>query len=93
MDLSIVDPAVIEARGKYATVNGEYKRLMSVMQGFAQDACDALRHGLNETSNLEWAIERFQNAEHLANSLQSYAKTVADLKAQKDELYQLAWGK
>lgn len=93
MDLSTIDPGVIEARGQYASVNAEYKRLLSVMQRFAQDACDSLRHGLNETGNLEWAIERFQNAEHLANSLQSYARTVADLKAQKDALYQAAWGK
>lgn len=93
MDLSTVDPAVIQARGEYATVNGEYKRLMEVMQGFAQNACDDLRHGLNEIANLEWAIERFQNAERLANSLQSYAKIAADLKTQKDALYQDAWGK
>lgn len=93
MDLSTVDPAVIQARGEYATVNGEYKRLMEVMQGFAQNACDDLRHGLNEVGNLEWAIEHFKNAEHLASTLQSYAQTVADLKAQKDALYQAAWGK
>lgn len=93
MDLNEIDPALIEARGRYATVNGEYKRLMSVMQGFAQDACDELRHGINETGNIEWAIERFQNAEHLAKSLQSYAQVVSKLKIQKDELWQLAWGK
>lgn len=93
MDLSLINPDLIRARGEYASVNGEYKRLMQVMQGLAQTACDDLRHGLNEISNLEWAVERFRNAEKLANSLQSYAQTVAELKAQKDALYQDAWGK
>jgi hypothetical protein len=92
MDLSTIDPAVIEARGKYATVNGEYKTLMSTMQSWAQQACDALRHGLNDPDP-KAAADLFNQAESLSYQLMVNASTVAELKAQKDEFWQLAWGK
>lgn len=92
MDLSAIDPSVIEARGQYATVNGEYKTLMSSMQAWAQQACDAIRHGLNET-NVEAAQKLFSDAESISAKLKDYAREAADLKMQKESLWQQAWGK
>ncbi|NUY33259.1 hypothetical protein F0160_22500 [Paraburkholderia sp. JPY303] len=91
MDLSTIDPAVIEARGRYATVNGEYKTLMSTMQSWAQQACDGVRHGLNEP-NVEAAQKLFDDAATLCDKLKVYAAKAAELKEQKDELWPIAWG-
>lgn len=92
MDFSTIDPAVIEARGKYATCNGEYKTLMSNMQSWAQKACDEIRRGLNER-DVDAAQTMFDNAEKLCQQLWYCAVDVAALKAQKDELWNEAWGK
>ncbi|MBB5509602.1 hypothetical protein [Paraburkholderia atlantica] len=92
MDLSTIDPAVIEARGQYATVNGEYKTLMSVMQSWTQQACDALRHGLNEP-NVDTARQLFAEAELLCAKLKQSTEYAADLKEQKEALWPIAWGK
>lgn len=92
MDLDKVDPALILARGQYATVNGAYKTLMSVIQSRTQEACDSLRHGLQE-QDLERAIEAFEYAEQIAAGLKVAIEDAAELKAQKDELYRAAWGK
>jgi hypothetical protein len=92
MDLAKVDAALILARGQYATVNGEYKTLMSVIQSRTQEACDSLRHGLQE-EELDRAIKAFEYAEMIASGLKVAIKEAAELKAQKEELYQQAWGK
>jgi hypothetical protein len=92
MDLSKVDPEKIQARGEYATVNGEYKTLMSVIQSRTQEACDSLRRGLQE-ADLDRAIGAFEYAEMVASGLKVAIVEAAELKAQKDELYQSAWGK
>lgn len=90
MDLSTVDPAVIEARGKYATVNGEYKTAMSTIQALTQKACDDLRHALNADDSREGFLYA---AQHSIESILAISKGLPELKAQKDELWQKAWGK
>jgi hypothetical protein len=92
MDLSLVPEEKIVARGSYATVNGAYKDLMSIIQARTQEACDSLRHGLQEP-DLDRAIGAFEYAELLASGLKVAIKDAAELKAQKDELYRAAWGK
>jgi hypothetical protein len=92
MDLSKVDAEKIQARGEYATVNGEYKTLMSTIQVKTQTACDCLRHGLQE-KDVQRAIGYFESAEKMSSDLKSEIVLAAELKAQKDELYQAAWGK
>jgi hypothetical protein len=92
MDISKVDAELIRARGEYATINGEYKTLMSVIQSRTQEACDSLRRGLQET-DLDRAIGAFEYAEMVASGLKVAIVEAAELKAQKDELYQAAWGK
>lgn len=91
MNLDDVDPELILARGQYATVNGEYKTLMSVIQSRTQEACDSLRHGLQE-ADLDRAISAFEYAELIASGLKIAIKDAAELKAQKDYLYRAAWG-
>lgn len=90
MDLSTIDPAVIEARGQYATVNGEYKTAMSNMQALTQKACDDLRHALNAGEGRESFLYA---AQHSIEAILAISKTLPELQAQKDELYQSAWGK
>lgn len=92
MDLTSVPIEKIVARGEYATVNGEYKTLMSLIQARTQEACDHLRHGLQETE-LDRAIASFEYAENIAAGLKAAIHLASELKAQKDELYQQAWGK
>jgi hypothetical protein len=92
MNLDTVDPELILARGRYATVNSEYKTQMAIIQSWTQQACDSLRHGLQE-SNLDLAIGEFEYAEELASKLKIAIQEAAELKAQKDELYRAAWGK
>jgi hypothetical protein len=92
MDLDNVDQELILARGRYATVNGEYKTLMSEIQSKTQSACDWLRRGLQE-KDVDFAIECFGTAETIAGSLRFQIAYANELKAQKDELYKAAWGK
>lgn len=92
MDLSTVDAALILSRGQYATVNGEYKTQMSVMQSWTQQAADHLRLGL-QAGNAQVSIEHFRKARELAGALQTQAVLCEALKEQKDELYRAAWGK
>jgi mannose-6-phosphate isomerase class I len=92
MDLDTVDPELIIARGQYATCNGVYKTVMSIIQSHTQDACDELRRGLQE-KDLDKSIASFERAEMLASVLKHEIKDAAELKSQKDELYKAAWGK
>lgn len=92
MDLSTIDPSVIVARGKYSTLSGEYKTLMSTMQSWAQQACDDIRHGLNQ-HDVDSAQTMLGNAEKLCQQLWSSVAYALELKAQKDELWNEAWGK
>lgn len=87
MDLSTIDPALIEARGCYATVNGEYKDLMKHMQVLSQVTCDGIRHGLQDISTAQ-----FMAAAVNCDSLAKMAATAAELKDQKEALYVAAWG-
>jgi hypothetical protein len=88
MDLDNVDPELILARGRYATVNGAYKDLMKSMQMLSQKACDEIRRGLQEESAIQ-----FDLAHCSCERLMEMADLAAELKAQKDELYKAAWGK
>ena len=92
MDLTSVPIEKIVARGEYATVNGEYKTLMSLIQARTQEACDYLRHGL-QAADAEHALYCYSCAEMIAASLKASVEEAAALKTQKDALYQLAWGK
>jgi hypothetical protein len=88
MDLDNVDPELILARGRYATLNGYYKDLMNKIQELSQDTCDEIRKGLRDGDPL-----RFEFGKLSCASLERMAKEAAELKAQKDELYRAAWGK
>ena len=92
MNLDDIDPTVIEARGKYATVNGELKTLMANMQHRTQQACDALRHGL-QADTPEQMLQQFELANEIVGRLLDAPGAVAVLRAQKDELWPQAWGK
>jgi len=87
MDLSTIDPTLIDARGRYATVNGEYKDLMKKLQAFAQGACDDIRHGLQDIDET-----RFNLAKNSCELLATMAATAVELKEQKEMLYNAAWG-
>lgn len=89
IDLSTIDPALIQARGEYATINGEYKDLMKGMQALAQKACDQIRHALQDDP----ASNQFMLASINCDSLASMAVEAAELKEQKEALYMAAWGK
>ena len=93
MDLSTVDPAVIQARGEYATVNSEYKRLMSLAQQYTQQACDSLRHVLQSEGTVGGLNVGLKEVENLTSVLKTVYTDVAEAKAQKDVLYHIAWGK
>jgi hypothetical protein len=90
MDLSTIDPTVIEARGQYATVNGEYKTLMSHMQNLTQLACDDLRHALQQEGERTLLLD---HAVKILGQLHEFDAQASELKVQKDALYQIAWGK
>jgi hypothetical protein len=92
MDLDNVDPELIVARGQYATVNGEYKTLMSKIQARTQAACDWLRRGLQE-DDVGSAVEFFEMAENISAELKIEIAESFELKALKNELYKAAWGK
>lgn len=92
MDLSSIDASLIFSRGQYATVNGEYKALMSTAQSLTQQACDALRHGL-QTPDYAVMREHLQNAGELVLRLNQISHDLEELKRQKDELWNEAWGK
>ncbi|MBR8343042.1 hypothetical protein KDX40_04730 [Burkholderia ambifaria] len=89
MNLSDIEPAVILARGQYATVNGEYKTTMSHLQAKVQVACDALRHALQ---NDEDRIQLIDEIAMLLSGIRETAVIAKELKAQKDELWESAWG-
>ncbi|MBR8241084.1 hypothetical protein UA18_02422 [Burkholderia multivorans] len=89
MNLNDIEPAVILARGQYATVNGEYKTAMSLLQTRVQGACDALRHALqNDTDR----IQLIDQTAILLSEIRETSVIAAQLKAQKDELWEAAWG-
>jgi hypothetical protein len=90
MDLSALDAEVIVARGQYATVNGEYKTAMSIMQQLTQSACDHLRHALQNDADRTMSL---QDASKVIDMLVELDFKASELKVQKDELWQKAWGK
>jgi DNA-binding phage protein len=90
MDLSTIDPALIEARGLYASVNGAYKDAMTEMQQTTQKACDYLRAVLQDDVNRHHHIA---HVEMLVGMLATMVETADELRKQKDELYPAAWGK
>jgi hypothetical protein len=90
MDLSTVDPAVIQARGEYATVNGAYKDTMEKMQKVTQQACDHLRVSLQNDGT---RIQLLGSVTYMVRELETMSGAADELKAQKDALYQIAWGK
>jgi predicted RNA methylase len=90
MDLSTVDPAIIQARGEYATVNGAYKDTMEKMQTITQLACDHLRMALQNEGSREDYLNSVFDA---VTGLGSLGRVASELKSQKDALYQIAWGK
>jgi hypothetical protein len=92
MDLSTIDPALVEARGLYATVNGELKTHMSLMQAHAQTAVDLIRHALN-MEDAQQASASFSEAARLCRVLDSMALSASDLREMKDQLWPKAWGK
>lgn len=92
MDLSTIDPTVIEARGQYATVNGEYKTHMSLMQERAQRAVDLIRQALN-MEDADQASAYFAEAARLATLLDGMALEASDLRRLKTDLWPKAWGK
>ncbi|MBR8429045.1 hypothetical protein [Burkholderia cenocepacia] len=92
MDLTEIEPAVILARGQYATVNGEYKRLLGVRRDFTQRACDDLRWALNSPT-CEERNRLLDNAELMLKEIRRIGSETDGLKTQKDELWNEAWGK
>jgi len=89
MNLDNIDPTVIVARGEYATVNGEYKTTMSLLQTRVQGACDSLRHALQHDTD---RIELIDQIAILLSSIRETAVIAKELKEQKDELWESAWG-
>jgi hypothetical protein len=92
MLLDEITTDVLLARGKYSTVNGEHKRLMSNAQAMTQTACDALRHAL-QSDDHDKMRSLFESARDMAQSLADMSSQLADMKAQKDALWNEAWGK
>lgn len=92
MDLSSIEPSLIYARGQYATCNGEYKTLMSTAQALTQQACDALRHGLQAPEHAEMRVH-LQGVAELVSRLTQMTYELEELKRQKEELWGEAWGK
>jgi hypothetical protein len=90
MNLDEIDIDLIVARGRYATINGAYKDNMQAMQHITQKACDTLRAVLQDEVNRH---NHMEYAEKLLTILKPIVQEAAELKAQKDELYQAAWGK
>lgn len=90
MDLSQIDPALIEARGKYASVNGAYKDCMEDMQKAAQKAYDLIRLALQDEVNRKHHATHLQK---IIGILTGMAEEADELRIQKDELYPAAWGK
>ena len=92
MDLEKISSETLLARGKYSTVNGEYKTLMSSTQALTQQACDALRHGL-QASDHDQMKTMFEGAQQIVKKLIGVSDDLASLKAQKESLWDEAWGK
>jgi len=89
MDLSTVDPALIEARGRYATVNGAYKDVMEAMQKTTQKACDSLRLVLQDENKRS---DHIVQVEMFVGMIASMVKTADELHEQREALYPDAWG-
>ena len=92
MDLNAIEPYLILARGQYATVNGEYKTLMSTAQSLTQQACDALRHGLQAQDHTVMR-EHLRDTSALVTRLEQITHDLEELKRQKEERWPVAWGK
>lgn len=90
MDLATVDPVLIEARGRYATVNGAYKDMMDEMQKTTQRACDCLRLVLQDEAKRSVHMAQ---VEMFVGMLASMVETADELHKQKESLYPDAWGK
>jgi polyhydroxyalkanoate synthesis regulator protein len=90
MNLDAIDAAVIIARGQYATVNGEFKTAMSLMQELTQRSCDMLRQALQSDSERTMHLDTVRR---MLDSLEELDVQISALKVQKDELWQAAWGK
>lgn len=89
MNLDDIDPTVIVARGEYATVNGEYKTTMSILQRHVQQACDELRHALQNDAD---RLDTIDVVSELLSEIRKTAVIAKELKAQKDDLWNSAWG-
>jgi hypothetical protein len=90
MDLATIDAAVIVARGQYATVNGELKTAMSLMQDLTQRSCDTLRQALQSDSERTMHLDTVRR---MLDSLEELDVKASELKVQKEGLWQAAWGK
>lgn len=90
MDLSTIDPALIVARGEYATVNGQYKDTMESMQKTTQKACDHLRLVLQDEDK---RVHHIAQVEMFVGMIASMVSTADELREQKDALKLVAWGK
>lgn len=90
MDIDALDADLMFSRGLYATVNGEYKTAMSELQSFTQGACDSMRFALQNESSRRRHLE---DAHKSLAAISALIDQIDELKAQKDELYQAAWGK
>jgi succinylarginine dihydrolase len=88
MDLSTVSQELIEARGRYATVNGAYKDVMESMQKTTQKACDSLRLVLQDEEKRSAHIAQ---VEMFVGMIASMVETADELRAQKEALYPDAW--
>jgi hypothetical protein len=65
---------------------------MATAQALTQQACDALRHGL-QAPEYEAMRENLQNAGDLVLRLNEISFELEELRRQKDELWTEAWGK
>lgn len=88
MDLSTIAPELIEARGRYATVNGAYKDVMEAMQKTTQKACDSLRLVLQDEAKRS---DHIAQVEMFVGMIASMVETADELRAQKEALYPDAW--
>lgn len=88
MDLSTVSSELIEARGRYATVNGAYKDVMEAMQKTTQKACDSLRLVLQDEGKRS---DHIAQVEMFVGMIASMVETADELRAQKEALYPEAW--
>jgi len=88
MDLNTIPAELIEARGRYATVNGAYKDVMEAMQKTTQKACDSLRLVLQDENK---RADHIAQVEMFVGMISSMVDTADELRAQKEDLYPAAW--